>query len=72
MPIAAQLATLPALETLFDMMRRMQLDDPWEEPFHEPTVRANLAELLQNPAYGVIYIAREAAAPVGYLVLCFD
>jgi len=65
-------AGLSDLETLLGMMRRLQLDDPWSEPFHEPTLRANLAELLQNPIYGVAYIVREASAPIGYLVLCFE
>lgn len=72
MSISVTQATLPDLETIFAMMRHMQLDDPWEETFHEPTVRANLEELLQNPVYGVIYIVREESAAIGYLVICFD
>jgi GNAT superfamily N-acetyltransferase len=72
MSLATEPATLADLEVLFQMMRRMQLDDPWEETFDEPTVRANLAELVENPGYGVIYLAREATTPVGYLVICFD
>jgi len=72
MPISITLAIPADLEALFEMMRHMQLDDPWEERFDEPTVRANLAELLQNPVYGVVYIVREDAAPIGYLVICFD
>jgi len=65
-------ATVADLETLPEMMRHMQHDDPWSEPFHEPTLRANLAELLLHPLYGVIYIVREESAPIGYLVICFD
>jgi GNAT superfamily N-acetyltransferase len=72
MPLSITQATTSDLETLFVLMRHMQLDDPWEEPFHEPTVRANLAELLQNPIYGVAYIARQDSAPIAYLVICFD
>ncbi|HUI53079.1 MAG TPA: GNAT family N-acetyltransferase [Terriglobales bacterium] len=72
MSISITQATLADLELLFELMRRMQLDDPWEEPFHEPTVRANLAELLQNPDYGIAYIVREDSTPIAYLVLCFD
>ena len=72
MPTSIVQATLSDLETLFEMMRHMQRDDPWEEPFHEPTVRANLVELLQNPVYGVIYIVHEANAYIGYLIICFD
>ena len=72
MPISVTQSTLADLETLLEMMRHMQLHDPWEEPFCEPTVRANLAELLQNPIYGVVYIAYENATPIGYLVICFD
>lgn len=72
MPTAITAATTGDLESLVPMMRQMQEDDPWSEPFHEPTVRANLAELLQNPAYGVIYLVREENAPIAYLVICFD
>jgi GNAT superfamily N-acetyltransferase len=50
----------------------MQAHDPWSAPFHESTRRANLAELLQTPVYGVVYLAREESAPIGYLVICFD
>jgi ribosomal protein S18 acetylase RimI-like enzyme len=69
---STSLATLTDLELLFEMMCHMQADDPWSEPFHEPTVRANLAELLTNPVYGVVYLVREELMPVGYLVICFD
>lgn len=72
MPNSITQATTVDLETLLEMMCHMQLDDPWEEPFHEPTVRSNLAELLQNPVFGVIYIVREDSSPIGYLVICFD
>jgi GNAT superfamily N-acetyltransferase len=65
-------ATLADLDAILEMMRHMQLGDPWEEPFDEPTVRANLAELLQNPVYGVAQIVREAGTPIAYLVICFD
>ena len=72
MPISIALATPADLELLLPMMRHMQQDDPWSEPFNEPTLRANLSELLRNPAYGVAYLVREASAPIGYLVICFD
>ncbi len=72
MPLSISQASPVDLETVLEMMRHMQLDDPWEEPFHELTVRANLAELLQNPNFGVAYIAREDSAPIAYLVICFD
>jgi len=66
------LATLADLESLVPLMRRMQDVDPWSEPFNEALLRANLAELLQNPIYGVVYLAWHADSPVAYLVLCFD
>jgi GNAT superfamily N-acetyltransferase len=72
MPLSITQATAADLETLLTMMRHMQDDDPWSEPFHEPTVRANLTELLLNPVYGVVYIVREDLKPIGYLVICFD
>jgi GNAT superfamily N-acetyltransferase len=72
MPISITVATTGDLELLLPMMRHLQADDPWSEPFHESTVRANLAELLQNPVYGVIYLVREENALIGYLVICFD
>jgi diamine N-acetyltransferase len=72
MHISIARATPADLELLFPIMRYLQEDDPWSEPFHEPTLRANLAELLQNPIYGVIYLVREESALIGYLVMCFD
>ena len=67
-----QLATIDHLEAILAQMRQMQEDDPWSEVFDEAVVRANLAELLGNPAYGVICVARDRLVPVGYLVICFD
>lgn len=72
MPIFTTRATLTDLELLLPMMRDMQEDDPWSETFHEPTVRANLAELLANPVYGVAYLIQEENELIGYLVICFD
>src|ERR1700693_1846589 len=72
MPFASARATLADLELLLPMMRHMQADDPWSEHFHERTVRANLAELLENPVHGVAYLVREENSPIGYLVICFD
>jgi diamine N-acetyltransferase len=72
MPIFITRATLTDLELLLPMMRDMQEDDPWSETFHEPTVRANLAELLANTVYGVAYLVQEENTLIGYLVICFD
>lgn len=72
MPITTHRAMLADLESLLSLMRHMQIDDAWEETFHEPTVRTNLVELLQNPVYGVVYLVRDENAPIGYLVICFD
>jgi GNAT superfamily N-acetyltransferase len=72
MAITIARATSADVEPLLPMMRHMQEDDPWSEPFHEPSVRANLAELLQNPVYGVVYLVREESSRIGYLVICFD
>ena len=72
MPISITRATLTDLESLLPLMRHMQEVDPWSESFHEATVRATLAELLQNPVYGVIYLARQESALIGYVVICFD
>jgi GNAT superfamily N-acetyltransferase len=72
MAIRLTQATLVDLETLFEMMRHMQEVDPWSEPFYEPTLRANLTELLANPVYGIVYIGLEQSLPIAYLVICFD
>jgi GNAT superfamily N-acetyltransferase len=72
MPISIARAIPADLEFLLPIMRHMQEADPWTEPFHEPTVRATLAELLQNSVYGVIYLARQESALIAYLVICFD
>ena len=43
-------ATFADLESLLLLMKKMQVADPWSEPFEESIVRSNLAQLLQNPA----------------------
>lgn len=72
MPHSITPATPADVTALLDLMRQMQEDDPWTETFDESVVRANLAELLQNGAYGLIYLARDAGQAVAYLVICFD
>lgn len=72
MTLQIQRAVPADLDSLSRLMLAMQEADPWEEPFEDSTVRANLAELLANPVYGVAYLALDSNEPVGYLVLCFD
>ncbi len=72
MSISIDRASSSDLDSLILLMRRMQEDDPWTESFQEPTVRGTLAELLQNPVYGVVYLVHENLQPVGYVVICFD
>jgi GNAT superfamily N-acetyltransferase len=72
MPLSILRATLADLESLLLLMRHMQNDDPWAEPFDEHSVRKNLAELLREPRYGLGYLVREKESPVAYLVICFD
>jgi len=67
-----ELANPADLESVVELMRQRQLDDPWSEPFQESTVRRNLAELLQNPAYGLVYLSWDDRCSVAYLVICFD
>ncbi len=72
MPLSILRATLADVDSLLLLMRHMQNDDPWAEPFDESWVRRNLAELLLGPRYGLIYLVRENDTPVAYLVICFD
>lgn len=72
MPISIERATAADLDTLLLLMSHMQADDPWSEPFALATVRKNLVELLSNSHYGLVYLARDQQAIVGYLVVCFD
>jgi ribosomal protein S18 acetylase RimI-like enzyme len=66
------LAAPDHLESIIALMREMQHADPWSEPFAESTVQSNLRELLAQPAYGLIYLARQLDQPVAYVVICFD
>ena len=72
MPLSILRATLADVDSLLLLMRHMQNDDPWAEIFQESWVRRNLAELLADPRYGLIYLARENDIPIAYLVICFD
>ena len=72
MSISILRATPADLDVLLIFMQQMQLDDPWDEPPDESSVRSNLLELLQNPVYGFAYIARDDHLPIAYLIICFD
>ncbi len=72
MAISIDRATHSDLDALVLLMSHMQYDDPWSEPFDERIVRKNLQELLQDPRYGLIYVARDGQVYVGYLDICFD
>ncbi len=68
----AKLASLTDLDSIFKLMQHMQLDESWTESFDETRVRTISLELLQNPAYGLIYLVSEANRVIAYLVICFD
>src|ERR1700722_11803049 len=68
----AKLASLTDLDSIFKLMQRMQLDEPWTESVDESRVRYNLSELLQNPTYGLIYLLEDANRAIACLVICFD
>jgi ribosomal protein S18 acetylase RimI-like enzyme len=68
----AKLAGVADLDSIFKLMQLMQLDEPWTEPFDESVVRSNLGELLQNPAFGLIYLVSDANRAIAYLLICFD
>jgi len=72
MPISIHRALHADLDSLLLLMRHMQLEDAWAEPFNETFVRKNLSELLHSPLYGVMYLVHDAQTPVAYLVICFD
>ena len=60
------------LEALLAMMRELQVDDPWEEPFDEEILRPNLERLLGDPTIGLAFVAFEGDEAAGYLVVCFE
>jgi ribosomal protein S18 acetylase RimI-like enzyme len=72
MPFTIQLASADDLEEVLPLMRQMQADDPWAEPYDESTARKNLHQLFLNPHFGLIYIVRENQISIAYLVICFD
>jgi GNAT superfamily N-acetyltransferase len=72
MPISLQRATVADLDTLLRLMSHMQVDDPWSEIFDLTAVRRILVELLDKAHYGLVYLARDQQAAIGYLVICFD
>jgi len=59
-------------DTLLQLMRALQQDDPWSVPFREEQVRETVNELLVNPSRGRVYLILEAEVAIGYLVLSFD
>jgi GNAT superfamily N-acetyltransferase len=71
-PLSLHRATSADIGSLLHLMLQMQLDDPWDESFDQLIVRHNLKELLHNPVYGLILLARDGQIPVAYLAICFD
>jgi ribosomal protein S18 acetylase RimI-like enzyme len=67
-----RLATSKDVEELLHLMRQMQEDDPWSEVFDESVVRFSVLKLLQDPMYGVAYLAQDGEVLVGYVAICFD
>jgi hypothetical protein len=49
MAISIHHATPNDIDSLLILMRHMQDDDPWSEPFNEAIVRKNLLDLLEDP-----------------------
>ena len=72
MPLLIRIASPDDSEMLLKLMRRMQEEDPWSEPFDETLVGVSLAQLLKNPIYGLAYLALDATDAIGYLIVCFD
>jgi len=72
MALRVDRATFADLESLLLLMKKMQLADPWSEPFEESIVRFSLAQLLQNPAYGMACLVSDDGRPIAYLLICFD
>jgi len=72
MPIFIERATLADLDPVLILMRQMQAEDPWDEPYDESIVRKHLSELLQDPVFGWVLLARDGQTPVAYLAVCFD
>jgi len=72
MPISLHRATSADLDSLLGLMLHMQEEDPWSVSFNVSIAHKNLSELLNNPHFGILYLARDQQAPVAYLVICFD
>jgi GNAT superfamily N-acetyltransferase len=72
MALSIHRSLLEDIDSLLLLMRHMQLDDPWDQSPDETILRDNLIELLDNPHYGLIFLAREELTPIGYLIVCFD
>jgi len=60
------------MDSLLQLMRALQQDDPWSVPFREELVRESVQELLLNPFRGRVYLILDADTAIGYLVLSFD
>ena len=72
MALSIHRSRLEDIDSLLLLMRQMQLEDPWDRSPEESMVRQNLLEILQNPTFGIAFIARDENTPIAYLVICFD
>ena len=60
------------LEDVLGLMRAMQQEDPWSEPFDEASVRRNLAEIIRNSVFGLLFVVGNSGESIAYLAVCFD
>jgi GNAT superfamily N-acetyltransferase len=72
MPISFLPAQPEDLHELIPLMKELQADDPWSEPFQEDRVKPVVADLLANPSFGRVWIIADGDTKIGYIVMAFD
>jgi diamine N-acetyltransferase len=60
------------LDLLLRFMQSLQEDDPWSIAFNPAHARRAMQQLLGEPNLGRVWIIRDAAEAIGYIVMSFD
>lgn len=71
-PTTFRLAQSEDLDLLLRFMQSLQEDDPWSIAFSPAYARRAMQQLLEEPRLGRVWIIRDAAETIGYIVMSFD
>ena len=72
MEIGFRKARLADLDVLVELIKGIQVDDPWSCEFVEARAKEALRQLIADPSMGCAWLVCDEGREIGYIVLTFD